>query len=557
MYNDFIKEQEEHKETSLEELYDYLRRFSLSDSLLVISIVNNAFKYGLRALNDDTHQNVIAWLEEHWKEPIHKINVMLLLTRMARFLLLSAANDYKSPILDTGTPEMHRALFLVSSLYDKDVHGEIKCEADLARVLGRIGQWQFPLQVDRGAVVGRGYLLFVDIPSKLSLSYDFDRKMQEYFGITVFQFITSGLAAWMMSTGVLKYKLTIDIDALKGVVTTETLDKFVELSSGTPEDYRRHLRGDDWKIIDKVHDIYGLDPMLKMPAIRVERSGKLEAGQYVVPQPLYLLLRASLGVFHLLSDKEHELAVADGKTGKNDFREAFGQVYREYVGKQLALASNPVHFVDLDREVGTLVRKPDFALVKGDTCALFEVKTALLTVTPRMQFEAALAKAELEVPTGNFKKAVDQLNAFEAAILRGEAGDSRFVGVTKIIKVIVGFEDMYLANTFLLPIARDLYGEQVDRLQIGTLSDIEIIGARLAHEGEVVEVIWEKVSKYGTQEDRSEWSLGMYVAEKTQKTNVKNPVLDGAFKEFISLVSGCDYADNIDPFATPDADVSA
>ena len=530
--------------TSLEQLYDYLKRFSLSDSLLVVSIANNAFKYGYVALNTEANPNTLAWIMDNCKEPRHRAELTMQLSRLARFLLLSRANDYKTPILDTGTPQMQDAIFLVSNLHDKDVEGEIKSMTDMTRVMGRIGQWQFPLQIDRRDVMGRGYLLFLQLPKALKLSYSFDEKMKEYFGLDAFQFIASGLASWLMSTGVLKYKLTIEIDALKGFVTTEKLDKFVELSSGTPEDYRRYVRGDDWKTPNKLLDIYSLDPLYKMPAVRVEKSGKLETGQYVVPQPLYLLVRASLGIFHLLGDKEREIALAQEKEGKNEFRETFGAVYRQYVGQQLEQAHTPVVFIDLDKEIGTDIRKPDFALLKNDTCILFEVKTAFLTLNPRMLFDTNVARIELSNNTGNFKKALDQLNIFGQAVIDGKLSDFRFKDIKKIVKVIVGFEDMYLANAFLLPLAKEIYGEQANQLQIATLTDIEIIGSRLALRGDVVEAIWEKVET----PDVNEHSLGMFVAQKTPAPKDSNPLLRKAFEEFMTKISGKDYTNGNDPF---------
>lgn len=526
-----------HKITSLEELYGYLKRFSLSDSLFVISTVNNAFKYGINALSDDANKNIVDWIQDHCKTDIDKFALMAHMTRMARFLLLSRANDYKTPILDTGTQEMSYAIHLVATLYEVEVEETPKNLEDLTINFGRLGQWQFPLQTRRDAVIGRGYLLFEEIPKALGIRYNFDEKMKEYFDLDVIQFIASGLAAWAMSTGILKYKLTIEVPELAQIVSTATLDKFVELSSGTPEDYRKNIRGEDWKSSDKLLDIYFLDPLLKMPAIRVERSVKLEPGQYVVPQPLYLLMRASLGIFHLLADEERKIAANQGKSGKNDFKEAFGEVYREYVGRQLAQAAQPVNFVDLDKEIQTDIRKPDFALIKDDVCILFEVKTSFLTLEPRMLFDKALAKEEISQTKGNFKKATDQLNTFEECIKSGGINDKRFKEVTKVVKIIVGFEDLFLANAFLLPIAKEIYREQIDQFQIATLSDIETLGAKLANGGDVLRVIWEKTSSL----ELRQWSLSAFLFQSTKETSAENPLLKKAFRDFFLKVTGRDY----------------
>ena len=248
-------------------------------------------------------------------------------------------------------------------------------------------------------------------------------------------------------------------------------------------------------------------------------------------------MRASLGVFHLLGDKEREIAASQGKSGKNDFKEVFGEVYREYIGRQLSQATKPVEFIDLDKEIGSDIRKPDFALVKDDTCILFEVKTSFLTLEPRMLFDNTLAKQEIGLPKGNFKKAMDQLNTFEEGIKTGKINDKRLKEITKIIKIIVGFEDLFLANAFLLPIAKETYGEQMDRFQIATLSDIEVLGAKLANSGDVLKVVWEKASST----ELSQWSLSAFVFQSTKETSAENPLLKKAFRDFFLKITGRDY----------------
>jgi hypothetical protein len=134
-----------------------------------------------------------------------------------------------------------------------------------------------------------------------------------------------------------------------------------------------------------------------MPAIQVRYSTRLPKDTYVVPQPLFLLQRASTGLFYLLADKERDLGAALGQHGRNDFRQSFGDIYRAYVGKHLNLAKDPMRFVDLDAEITTAGEKPDFALIEGDTCVLFEVKTALLTLNARTIFDLDKTRAEVQV----------------------------------------------------------------------------------------------------------------------------------------------------------------
>lgn len=523
------------KPTNLDQLYVYLKRFSLSDSLFVIGVINAAVKYGLKQIQkDDIPEPVTQWLETHCKTKEDLVAMSLHLTRLARFLILSGTNDFKEPILDVHSEELHTAINLTSSLWDKEAEGEIGTIHDVSTVFGRIGQWQFPLQSSRADIMGRAYLLFIEIPENSSSRYNFCEKMKEYYGLSVFQYIASGLALWIMTVGVLKHNLTIEVDELKNYVTTKTLGKFVELSSGTAEDYRRHIRGDAWKTSNKLYDIYGLDPFIFMPAIRAQRSRvNHEPICYMVPQPFYLLQRASLGVFYLLADKERGVTKAAGQNARNDFRDVFGEIYRAYIGKNLALGKWPTILIDLDSEIAELpgILKPDFALIEGPGCVLFEVKTAPFSVTSRTVLDKEKAKEEIQREKGTFKKALDQLNTFEDAILQKKISDKRFENITSIVKVVVIFEDIFIANAFLLPIAKEVYGEQSNNLQIMGITDIESLGKALSQDVSIVQNLIKKLEEVRTAEE----AVGPTIVGSA---GGENPLLKESYEKLMKRLVG-------------------
>ena len=315
----------------------------------------------------------------------------------------------------------------------------------------------------------------------------------------------------------------------------KSINKFVELSTGTPEDYRRLIRGDDWKTPNKILDIYGLDPFVQIPAIKIKYSPKLEIGSYVVPQSYYLLQKSSMGLFYLLAEKEKERALTLEQKGKNDFRESFGKIYRVYVEKQLLLAKNGATFIDLDEDFSFSGKKPDFAIIKNETCILFEVKTTLLTIATRTFFDEDIARNE--ILQGGFKKAIEQLNELEKSILNKNVEDVRFKNVKKVIKIMVGFEDIFLANAFLLPLLREIYGENINNLQIATITDIEVIGNLLSEDEELDKLILEKIATL----EIAEWSLGVFLNNKRKNKVSENPVLKKSYEDFMSKITGKDY----------------
>lgn len=528
------------KSTTLEEVYDHVRKYALSDSLFVIGVVNASMRYNFHELQkEDIPEGTIRWINDLCKDNISRFDLSFQLTRLARFLLLSRSNDYKSAILDTGTPQLQQAIYLTSTLHDKEVDVDIKDLKDVNRVFGRIGQIQFPLQSSRTHIIGRGYLLFALIPNEIKTPYDFNEKAKEYFGISILEYLTTGLALWITSTGILKHNMKVEVQDMQQFVTQNSINKFVELSSGTPEDYKRLVRGDDWQTPNKLLDIYGLDPFVQIPAIKINYSPKLEIGSYIVPQPFYLLQKSSMGLFYLLSEKERIKSLELKQPGRNDFRENFGPIYRGYVGKLLSLATPPYLCIDLDEtSFKAYGKKPDFAIVFADICILFEIKTSILGLNSRTFFDENTAKKEIQ--QGAFEKALTQLNDFERVISEKKMNDHRFEKVKNIVKIMVGFEDIFLANSFLLPLLRDVYGEKVNNLQIATITDVELIGTLLSNNEHLNQFMLEKIESQET----AEWPIASFLYSKCKKKS-ENPLLKKSYESFMEKITGKSYLEII------------
>lgn len=521
------------KDTSLNHLYDFLRQFKLSDSLYIISCINAALKYGTSQLAEvNIPPYIKLWLGRIPKEHRRYLQLNLDVSRVARFLLLSGSNDYKNKTLNIPDGSINKAMSLVGELYDTDIETKPEEVPSASRILGRISQWQFPLQTERDAVIGRAYLLYYILPAELKLEYSLEDKMQEYFQIGAFEFMSTGLALWFNTNGILDYELNIEIDYLKKVVSPSSMLRFLELSSGTFTDYKKAIRGENWKTMNKLFDVYFLDPLIKMPAIKVEHSLKLRKGTYLVPNAKYLLDRASNGVFYLLSDYEQQIGIKAGKHKQNPFRTAFGDIYRAYVGKQLMQHTSEFRLIDLDKEIqapkGRLI--PDFALINETTCVLFEVKLSLLTLTTRTFFnDIELLR---EVTGGNIKKAISQLDDFRQLVLSQNIIHSNFKNIKRVIILLIGYEDIFIANASLLPLLKNEYCDMAKDLQLGCISDIEAIGNALEKQVNVVNLLEEKIDdvQYET------YALSNYLEEKCGRNN---KLLRNSFDDYINhLIHG-------------------
>lgn len=513
------------RKNSLTELYDQLKKFHLSDALYVIGAVNAALKYGtFKPDRKNIPDWIWGWLQTRGRSEQDRRSLSIVLSRMARFLLLSSANDYKGIFLDLNNPAVHQAYNQVVNLEELDESLGDDTLSKFSLYFNRIGQIQFPLQASKKTIIGRGFLLFHKLILATPTDYDFDKKFKGYFGLTLVEFMSTGFAMWILSNGTLDYEIKNEIKELKHVITLDTHRIFLSLSCGKPQRYRELVRGPDWKTPHKLKDMYALEPLTIMPAVKVEKSSKLSSTTYVVPQAKYLLDRASSGIFYLLGDKEKELADKEEKKGKNPFRNAFGMVYRAYVGEHLSIPGRH-EFIDLDNDfVQTGGKLPDFAIVQEDICILFEVKTSLLNIDARTYFEKQTL--EKEVKTGNIQKAITQLMDFKQKILSDQVNDARFSKISAVVGVIVGYEDIFSINSTLLPMLDKLNGSIMDDLQFASISDVEAIGSAINQALNIIELIQKKVANLSERQ----WSIATLFHKDMDH---RNSVLDQAFNEFI------------------------
>jgi hypothetical protein len=520
------------KDTSLEFLYSFLKGFHLSNSLVLIAAINSALKYDLKNIeNEGVAPYVIDWLNANCKTRQNFLTIFIDTGRLARYLLLSGANDYRNKSLDLRNDSFAIALNMTGAVYDTDLEKRLFREQGAAGILARMSQKQFPLQADYKDIIGRGYLLFVQLAENFKNEYSFEEKMNEYFGIGAFEFIATGMTLWMKTNGYESNLLEIHIPAMVSVASDHNQTLFLKLSSGTPEDYRRFVRGDNWKALDEMKDTYGAEPFFRIPALLINHSTIYKSGSFVIPQPKYFFDRASSGIFYLLADREQQIATQLGKRGQNPFRKEFGHIYRKYAGTQLNQGNGGFQFIDMDEDYDNKggISIPDFAFVKNEICVLFEIKTTLLKVEARSYFEQSTLSAEIK--DGSFKKALKQLYNFGEFVLGGRIDDVRFKNISRVIKVIIGYEDVFVLNTLLLPVIQAEYGEMANDLQLGSVSDLELMGTMISQDLDFVQML---TNKSDHPDERFFSFMGLWQS----LTKKNNPILSKSFDNFMNRMMG-------------------
>lgn len=530
------------QEVTLDELYQFLRRFSLTDSLYIIGVISNAFKYGSIEINKKQITPALQqWIDLHFRENHEKMMLQFGLVRLARFLILSGSNDQKGIILDINRTELIQAIYMSMNVYESKVDGGI----GFHKIFGRLAQWQFPLQDNKATLLGRGYLLFDRLPDTLSGDYSIKDKMMEYFGIDPFSFMSTGFSLWIMYSGIIEENLIIEIPQLKNFVSKQSIQTFIDLSKMTFADYRSRIRVGNYTKMDSMRDMYALDPFYIKPILNAKKSHFGVAGRYFTPNPHAFLHRSSSGIFYILSDKEQEIATTAGQSKRNPFRTYFGNVFREYVRMQLALGKD-ITLIDLDSpnflNENSLNSRADFLHIENDICIIYEVKTGLLKLDSRMYFDEKLTREEVQ--EGSLKKSITQLNLVENYIKENnlKVEGKLITNIKTIIKIIVGYEDIYLANGFIIPFIQEYYSNNGSYFQIMTVSDIESLGTRLAQNMKVFEMLKEKVE----DAELTEWNVTAYLNDRA-KVVTRNPILESGYSTFMTQI---DNSYNHSDFAT-------
>ncbi|MGE7776585.1 hypothetical protein ACQKLP_17795 [Chitinophaga sp. NPDC101104] len=520
------------QEIGLQELYDYLSRFHLTGSLYEISAINAVTRYGFgssKLYNLNIPSHIVNWLNDLIAKNI-KLNLLsITLSRLSRFLILSGSNDNRSPVLKAGSTTLAKAIYMTEHLYDKDVEDSTVSNASIPMLMGRLASWQLPLQAKRLNVIGRGHLLFSEIPSRLKLDYDFDENMKKFHGIGSIEFMLTGMALWFHCNGTLDEKTNIQIEGLEQIANKELQSVFLRLCSCTYKEYRAFFRKDkQYLITSKKQEYFGLDPFVYKPIIKSGIYPGLSNGIYLVPQPKYLLDKTVNGIFHLLADAEKEIAEQKGNKSENPFRVAFGPVLKEYILMQLLQSSCPtIYILDLDTIDYSSGKIPDIALVSNDTCVLLEVKTTILGLNARTFFDNKLL--EHEVQRGNIQKALIQLDEFQDAILAGKISKRELKNVNRVIKILVCYDESPFLNLNLLPVIERQYNNKAQNFQFASISEIELLGQAL-HEGlNVVELLLEKVDDQTTLQ----WMIGTYFSQKVDNKKT-NKLLHSSFNSLIS-----------------------
>jgi hypothetical protein len=368
----------------------------------------------------------------------------------------------------------------------------------------RTGYQQFGHQLspsERILHVARALLLFNDIPSRPEFrgKVDLPKSFLNHTGLSVEEFILIGLWIFIMiwsganTTFELRDILRTDVPAL----TREKIELFLSAVSATYPEFRSACEHD---ASTAGHlSLYSFNPLEAKPIINTDRSG------YVVPDPLLLLDRVTMGIYHDFLRLHGE-----------QFTAIFGKVFEMYVG-DLLNAEYPSDQVCAEVEYGPKQGRrlsTDWIITEDDAAVLIECKVTRVPVASRATDDPAVLQADLIKGIG---KAVKQLDRTRQDIANQVVGLEHLFRLTKTVPIVLTLDPLHMGNS---PIVRDLVnqslagdGVQAPAFQVLSIMELEMALPLLRTRGFAKLLVDKMADNENIITGTAFFSLGSYLAQ--------------------------------------------
>lgn len=350
------------------ELREVLRRYNVRDGLFLLGKVSN-FVFNT---NDE---NKIS--KAGYREPTTGIFVtQFALAYIANLLIVSGGNDYKAKQISNK-----ENLLTLCNIYGNSIEfPEIKTKDsdepftmdDFVSSIVRMYGEQFEFQFNSVLLVSRTILIFNEIsnkviPKKFNLLADI---FKEKTGLSLKEYFYIAMAVWAGGNDRVAFNKDFltkaNIPALKEYFSEEKISLFLNLFSVTYSEFRK----EDEKMNQNLHPIYTkfrFNPLQVFPIIKTDKE---DNSPYIMPNTVCYVKRAYGGLYWWFHRYFEE------KGSQQDFRNYFGEIFEEYVGKILKemYGESSVH-PEITYLTGKSTRKfIDWWVEKNGKIYLFESK---------------------------------------------------------------------------------------------------------------------------------------------------------------------------------------
>lgn len=367
------------------ELKEVLRRYNLRDALIILGQIST------RVFNDNSEYRI-------GRAAVREPNTGVFITQfalayLATALITSGANDHKSKHLG----EKENVLTLLNIYSNSLIFPEIKHEngktftrKDFASSLVRMYGEQFEYQFDYMHLIARSLVIFLDMINVVTpqKSEQYNVIFERETGLTLNDYFCLVMAVWAASQKTATFRKEVlteaQIPSMQSVLTDEKVTNFLDILA---VDYKT-FRDEDAVANENLGKEYTktrFNPLLVYPIIKTDR---VETDPYVIPNTLAFLKRGYGGLYWWF----HRFFEKDGN--QQDFRNYFGMVFEQYVGRILkyAYGEQNVH-PEIVYPKGKYI---DWWVEQGDTVYLFEAKAYQFALPTKQTGDIELLAKEVK-----------------------------------------------------------------------------------------------------------------------------------------------------------------
>jgi len=419
------------------DIADFLKRFKLHETLRLIGGLSHELFF-MTNVSEGRIEDV----------PISDAVLAYLAMRA-----IESSNDYRK--LTMTQSDLAKAADMYWGLSDP-----IETEAQVDACLLRFGVSQLDYQRRLDNLLARSLIIYRDLWKTVPGSVPIESVIQSIAGLAIeeilmFTFAFTGQSH--KSGGFFRLYAKVDSSdpEMIGMFSLAKQQAFINWLSCDYQAFRVQAREHLAKIPSPSYERQRFNPLLKHPILTPDHNPLPGASQvYILPLPRLLLERVTRGLYFELSDH------FSGSGRQNLFRQSFGYVFQEYVGALLKDAVGKDHvFAEVKYRDGKDEKlTPDWMVIVGDCCLVFEVKQSGLYLNAKMWGEIETVKEDLSKSVGG---GVRQLWNFEQAVLSGRYPELAFLsGIREFVRVVVSYDHLYFANSILRDRIRERFVEE-------------------------------------------------------------------------------------------------
>lgn len=510
------------------QLKEVLRRYNLRDGLIVLGRASNL------VFNDKSTNSMGKAAS---RDPSTGVVVSQFgLAYLASALIASGANDYK--LKQIGDKQN---LLTLLNIYSNDlVSPELKREPtapfthrDMAPLMVRMHAEQFEYQFNFLNLIARNIIIYNDViklvpPQKFeALNTIFEKET----GLTFPDYFVIAFATWAVAQKTATFRKDVlsgsQIPSMQEALTDEKVTNFLNILSADYGTFRKE--DSDTNInLDPIFTKYRFNPLLVYPVIKTDKEA---TDPYVIPNTLAFLKKSFGGLYWWF----HRHFEATGH--QQDFRNYFGEVFEQYVGRILkeAYGEENVH-PEITYPKGKFV---DWWVEHNSVIYLFEVKAYQFALPTKQTGDNALLIKEVK---SKIVKSIEQVfkrmseidNYTELAIFRNK----------KVVPIIV-FLEIPLASGHLY---RELIDDELKELESKGLAGIKDAKIHLLNIEEL-ELFSEAVDRIPLEEVFAKYEKNiaegfLSVVQKELGKPPRNKYLDKVCNDFMDQMGADKHHDD-------------